>query len=196
MAVIEKDIIDLICKELFTVKFLHNAYEPLRKSSIAENIDIEPDQATKNLFNNHSLGYRLVNDTLICFIRTELLSPPGPDPKSPYIKFDGTVLIRFLVKASTDFFKKTNVVSTGARQVYQFGNQVNAAVGGFICMHTTGVNNDDLKDTGIVIPEKPCFGVIDIVSSGAVNASYEIFSGGTAQLLRSPAYSIQFISTI
>jgi len=195
MAVIERDIIDLLCKELFTVRFLHSAYGPSRKILIADDIGIEPDDATKKLFVNHYLGYRVIGDTLICFARVEsLLSPPSP--ASPYIKFTGTFRIRFLVKASSSFLGKTNVAATGAKQVYQFSNQANAATGGFICMHSTGVNNDDLKNTGTVNPDKPCFAVIDIASSGAVNTSYEIFSGGPAQQLTSPVYAIQFISTV
>jgi len=194
MAVIEHDIIDLLCKELFTVKFLHSAYGPSRKNFIGEDIAVEPDQATKDLFADHSLGYHFIGDTLICFIRTELLSPPAIP--SPYIKFDNPFLIRFLVKASAGFLGKTNVAAAGAKQVYQFSNQVNAATDGFICMHTTGVNNDDLKNADMVKPGKSCFAVIDILSSGAVNSSYEIFTGGVAQQLISPAYSIRFISTI
>ena len=195
MAVIEQDIIDLLCKELFTVKFLHNGYGPLRKNFIAEDIAIEPDEATSKLFVNHYLGYRFIGDTLICFARIEpLLSPPVP--ASPYIKFTGAFRIRFLLKASSSFLGKTIVAAVGAKQVYQFSNQANAATGGFICMHTTGVNNDDLKNADTINPGKPCFAVIDVSSSGAVNGSYEIFTGGPAQQLTSPAYSIQFISMI
>jgi len=196
MAVAERDIIQLLFKELFTVRFIHSAYGVLRKTFISENIFIEPDRATSTLFTNHSLDYRLINDTLVCYIRTEVLSPPVSGPRIPYIKFDSPVTIRFLVKASTDFLNRTNVIPAGAQQTYYFTNQANAATGGFICMHVAGVNNDDLKNTNTVNPDKPCFAVIDIVSAGSVNASYEIFSGGPAQQLRSPAYSIQFISTV
>ena len=193
---VQKDIISLIYKELFTVKFLHTAYGAARKSFIADDIHIEPDLATKKLFINHYLDYRFFNDTLICFIRTELLSPPTPNPKAPFIKFSSPVLIRFLVNASTGFLRKTNVVITGSQQVYQFNNQLNAGTGGFICMHATGVNNDDLKSAAVVKPDNPCFGVIDIFSTGAANSTYEIFTGGPIQVLQSPVYSIQFISTI
>jgi len=195
MAVMGHDIIHLIYKELFTVKFLHSAYGPLRNNLIADEIEIEPDQATRELFANHNVDYRFIGDTLICFIRIELLSPPSSNPP-PYVKFSDTVLIRFLMKASTGFLSKTNVVATGATEVYQFSNQANAGTGGFICMHTTGVNNDDLKSASAISADRPCFAVIDIISSGAVNSSYEVFTGGVAQFLRSPAFSIQFISTI
>ena len=196
MAVADRDIIQLLCKELFTVRFIHSAYGFSRKSFIAQNISIEPDRATRVLFTNHSVDYHFINDTLVCYIRTEVLSPPVSGPRTPFIKFDSPVLIRFLVKASTDFLNRTNVISAGAQQNYYFTNQANAATGGFICMHSAGVNNDDLKNTDIVNPDKPCFAIIDIASAGAVNTSYEIFSGGPAQQLTSPVYAIQFISTV
>ena len=196
MAVAERDIIQLLFKELFTVRFIHSAYGVLRKTFIAENIFIEPDPATRTLFTNHSVDYRLINDTLVCFIRTEVSSPPVSGPRTPFIKFDSPVVMRFLVKASNDFMNRTNVIRAGAQQTYYFTNQANAATGGFICMHSAGVNNDDLKNSDTVNLDKPCFAVIDIASSGAVNTSYEIFSGGPAQQLTSPVYAIQFISTV
>ena len=190
---VQKDIISPIYKELFTVKFLHAGYGVARKSLIAEDIHVGPDAATKELFTNHNLGYRFFNDTLVCFIRTELLSPPG---LVPFIKFTSPFVIRFLINVSSGFLSKTNVVVTGSQQVYQFNNQVNAGTGGFICMHIVGVNNDDLKSVAVVKPDNPCFGVIDISSTAAVNSTYEIFTGGPIQELKSPAYSIQLISKI
>ncbi len=196
MAVAQRDIIQLLFKELFTVRFIHSAYGILRKTFIDENIFIEPDRATRTLLTNHSMDYRFINDTLVCFIRTEVSSPPGSGPRTPFIKFDSPVVIRFLVNASNDFLSKTNVIRAGAQQTYYFTNQVNAATAGFICMHSTGVNNDDLKNADTVNPDEPCFAVIDIASSGAVNSTYEIFSGGPAQQLTSPVFAIQFASTI
>jgi hypothetical protein len=193
---VQKDIISPIYKELFTVKFLHAGYGAARKSLLAEDMHVEPDAATKEIFANHNLGYRFFNDTLICFIRTELLSPPSPSPKVPFIKFTSPIVIRFLINVSSGFLSKTNVVVTGSQQVYQFNNQVNAGTGGFICMHIAGVDNDDLKSAAVVKPDNPCFGVIDISSTGAVNSTYEIFTGGPIQELKSPAYSIQLISKI
>ena len=194
------DIVKTIYEELFTVKFLHNGYGDPRPKLIADSIKLKPDAETKNLFNNHNLGYRFFNDTLICFIRTnlrQLLSPPALEPVSPYIKFSGNVRIRFFLNASTDFLNRTLVEATGARQTYQFTNQVNAGTGGFICMHTSGVNNDDLKnvDTVEIDKNERCFGVVDVHSSGAVDSTYELFSGSD-QSLQSPQYSIRFISKI
>ena len=199
MAVVQKDIIRTTYKELFTLKFLHSGYGFSQKNSIADSIYLEPDEATRNLFINHSIGYRFFTDTLICFIRTvktELLSPPGIATHVPYIKFSGNVLIRFLMNASTGFLDKTEVAATGAKQVYGFTNQVNTGTGGFISSHTdiTGVNDDDLKNIAVVKPDKTCFAVIDIFNIGAVNSNYDLFNENVTQQLKSPAYAIPFKS--
>ena len=193
-----KDIIKTTYKELFTVKFLHSGYGLTRQNLIADSISVEPDEATSELFADHSIGHRFFNDTLICFIRTEPLAPPAPNPKAPYIKFSGNVQIRFLVNVSPDFLNKTNVVATGAKQIYQFNNQSNAGTGGFISVHTDtiGVNNDDLKDVVVVKPGRNCFAVIDIFNNGAINNSYDLFTSSVTQQLKSPAFVIPFKSKI
>ena len=204
MTVVQKDIIRTTYKELFTVKFLHSGYGFSHNNPIADNIQIEPDEATSSLFVNHSMGYRFFTDTLICFIRTiktqlsPPLSPPANETNVPYIKFSGNVLIRFLINASTVFLNRTEVAATGAKQAYQFTNQTNVGTGGFISMHTDiiGVNNDDLKNVFTVKPDKTCFGVIDIFNTGAVNSNYALFNENVTQQLKSPAYKIPFKSKI
>ncbi|MDQ6763555.1 MAG: hypothetical protein M3015_13125 [Bacteroidota bacterium] len=197
MAVIEEDIIRTIYEELFTVKFLHSGYGFPHPGLIANSITIEPNEATKKLFVNYNLGYRFFNDTLMCFIRASLVSPPDPEPKVPFLKFAGEVKFRFLINASTDFLNKTDVAAAGSKQVYQFTNQVNAGTGGFISMHATGVDLiDDLKNVGVVKAEKICFGVIDIFNTDAINSSYDLFDNNTDQKLKSPAYKILFKSKI
>ncbi len=197
MAVIEKDIIRTIYKELFTIKFLHSGYGFPRPTFIASSINIEPDEATQNLFVNYNMGYRFSNDMLICFIRTNLFSPPNAEPKIPYIKFPGEVKFRFLIDASSDFLNKTDVAAAGAKQAYQFTNQINVGTGGFISMHTTGVDLiDDLKSVDIVKADRACFGVIDIYNRNAINSSYDIFIDNTDQKLTSPAYTLLFKSKI
>lgn len=193
-----KDIIKTTYKELFTVKFQHSGYGLSRQNFIADSIRVEPDEATAELFADHSIGYRLFNDMLICFIRTQPLAPPAADPKAPYIKFSGNALMRFLVNVSSDFLDKTNVAAAGAKQVYQFTNQLNAGTGGFISVHTDtiGVNDDDLKNVTLVKPGSACFAVIDIFNSGAINNSYELFTSSVTQQLRSPAFTIPFKSKI
>ena len=189
MALVE-DITNVIYKEIFTVKIFHDGYGSPRPVFIADNITLEPDENTKFFFKSYDMSYRFFNDTIICFVRSEDVVPGVP-----YIKFSGDVRIRFLINASTDFLNKTVVDAVGAKQMYQFTNQVNVGTGGFICMHTAGANVDDLKNANVVNADKACFGVIDVHSTGAVNSSYDLFSGA-GQNLQNPSYSIRFISKI
>jgi hypothetical protein len=196
MAVIKRDSISTIYKELFTIKFLHNGYGFSQHNTIDTNIKIEPDDATKYLFKRHSIDFRFSNDQLICFIRAKLQSTAIVEPKLPFIKFSGNVRIRFLLNASIDFFSKSDVLITGAKQVYYFTNKVNAASGGFICLKTTGVGIDDLKSAEILNLNENYFSVIDIFNKDAVNSSYDLYDGNIAQKLKSPEYSIRFKSKI
>ena len=167
MAVLERDITDVKVGKLFTVRFLHSGYGFSRRKLLEDSLTLEPDNATGNLFTNHQIGYHFFNDTLICFIRTDLtqlLSPPVLSPETPFIKFTGNVSIRFLINASADFLNKTVVEAAGAAQVYQFTNQLNAGTGGFICMNTAGVNNSDLKNSNVINADQTCFAVVDVHS--------------------------------
>lgn len=184
------DIIKIIYKELFTVKVLHTGYGTPRPDSVSDNINVKPDGNTKIIFSNYSIDYSFFNDTLVVFMRCA-----DQSPAVPYSKFGENFRIRFLLNVSGDFLNKTVADPVGAAQVYQFSNQTNVGLGGFISMHTEGVNSDDLKTVASVNPGENCFGVIDIYSSGAVNNSYELFSGADENL-NSPGYSIRFISKI
>lgn len=184
------DIIKTIYKELYNVKFLHAGYGTPRPSSISDNINLQPDTDTVITFNNYNIGYSLFNDTLVVFIRCADQSPPVP-----YVKFAEPARLRFLLNVSNDFLNKTVVDPVGAAQVYQFSNQTNVGSGGFISMHVTGVNADDLKTVALVNPDESCFGVIDVFTSGAINSAYELFSDANETLI-DPAYSIRFISKI
>ena len=198
MAVLERDITDVKVGKLFTVRFLHSGYGFSRRKLLEDSLTLEPDNATGNLFTNHQIGYHFFNDTLICFIRTDLtqlLSPPVLSPETPFIKFTGNVSIRFLINASADFLNKTVVEAAGATQVYQFTNQLNAGAGGFICMNTAGVNNSDLKNSNVINADQTCFAVVDVHSNGAVNNTYDLFAD-INQTLKSPNYFVQFISKI
>lgn len=184
------DIVKIIYKELFTVKFLHTGYGAPRPNSISDSIQLQPDTATKSIFNNHSIGYSFFNDTLVVFIRCT-----GQTPLVPYVKFAENFKIRFLFIVSDDFLKKTVVDAVGVTQFYQFSNQINIGSGGFISMHLEGVNKDDLKSAALVEVSENCLGVIDIYSNGAKDHTYEIFSGPNENL-NNPGYSIRFISKI
>lgn len=196
MTVVEKDKINTSYRQLFTVRLLHSGYGAALKTSIKEVVKVEPDDATRKLMLNYNMGYRFVNDTLICFIRTSLFAQPAPLPVVPFVKFSGVKKFRFLVFASPDFLASTDVEPAGAATVYQFTNQANAGTAGVISVHTAGVNADDLKDVTTVKPAKNCFAVIDIISQGASGAAYELFDGVVNQQLKSPAYAIPFKSKI
>ncbi|CAL1517144.1 hypothetical protein [Chitinophaga sp. MM2321] len=188
------EVISTIYKQLFTVKMLHPGYDPARQRFISSAIQLEPDQQTKELFTSYSMGYRFFSDTLICFVRSKLFAPPAAEPKVPYTRVSGDLLIRFLMQVSTDFLDRTVVVAAGAKRVYRFSNKVNIGTGGCISMHADGVNDDDLKNTAVVAADKTCFGVIDVFAAGAVNSAYELF--GTDQQIQSPQYNVVFKSTI
>jgi hypothetical protein len=189
------DTVNILYKELFTVKFFHSGYGLPHNNFIAESISVSPDEKTRKIFSDHSIGYQFLNDTLVCFIRTRFVSPPSFEPKVPFIKFSANKVLRFCVTVSDEFLNVTNVEAAGAQQMYQFSNKVNVATDHFICMHTEGVNNDDLKNSDMEA-DKTCFGVIDITNAGAVNSSYEIFDTLNNQQLKSPAYNIRFKSKI
>jgi len=190
------DSVRITYKELFTVKFIHTGYGILRHNSISDSMGLEPDEESKKLFQNYNIAYKFFNDTLACFIRTKSLSLSPPGPQAPYVKFTGGERIRFLINVTTDFFSFTDVTTAGAKQVYLFNNRTNAGTGGFICMHAAGVNADDLKNANVVKPDRNCFGVIEIFNTNAVNSNYELFDAITTQELKSPAFSITFISKI
>ena len=184
------DIIRTVYEELFTVTFIHGGYGSPRPDFIGDNISLEPDEDTKFLFKNYDISYRFFTDTLICFMRCN-----DALPRVPFIPFSGPVRMRFFINTSAGFISKSVVEPAGALQVYQFTNQANIGTGGFISMHETGADNDDLKNASAVNAEKNCFGVIDVHNTGAVNSTYDLFSGANQTLL-SPDYSIRFISRI
>lgn len=196
---LEQDIIQTLYKELFMVRLRHSSYEisfntgsppPVISSSVFNEMTIVPDSATEDLFTACSMDYRCMNSSLICFLRTERLTPPATNPQIPFIPLDGNITIRFLVYVSADFLKRSKVAAAGSKQVYQFSNQSNAGTSGFLMQQTTGVSNADLKAVTVVRPERTCFAVIDVSNFGAVNSSYDLF--GANQRLLSPEFSIVF----
>ena len=122
------DIIKLLYQELFSVRFLHTGYGTPVSNILANSIWVSPDENTKKLFAGFDMGYRILGDTLICFIRSLLFAPPATDLKVPFIRFTGDVRIRFLMFASLDFMNRTEVVATGKNQVYLFTNRVNNVI--------------------------------------------------------------------
>lgn len=184
------DIIKITNRALFTVRFLHDGYGFPRPEVISDNFRLAPDADTKNIFLNYSIGHRFFNDMLVVFMRSS-----NQVTTTPLLKLTEEVRLRFFMNVSSDFLNKTQVDAVGTTQIYQFSNKVNIGTGGFLSMHTEGVNNDDLKSVEVAEPGETCFGVIDVYNTGAINNTYDLFSGAEATF-NSPGYSIRFISKI
>lgn len=124
------DTIRTIYSELFTVEVLHPAFESEVGSSIFEAINIVPDEETAKLFRRLDMNYRLMNDRLVCFIRSDFLSPPAKEPKRPYQTIDEDINLRFLVTATPGFLNATYATAAGSKVVYHFTNAISHINGG------------------------------------------------------------------
>jgi hypothetical protein len=177
-------------QELFTVRLDHVAYETsfevsattLIISSILQDLAIEPDSATRELFKTHSIGFTSGNNMIICYLRKE--------SQSPFINLPPLGTIRLLIKNKSDFIKKTDVIAAGSGEIYQFTNEnkTGNASNRFITVNETGVSNDDLLPASVVEAEVPCWGVIDIYTDITDNF-YRLLNGNQ---LESPAFTILF----
>lgn len=191
------DTIKTAYKELFTVTLLHPAFETIytykepvtntdktiTSSSIFNALSVEPDNATKKLFANHSMSFQNSNNLISCFIRAQL--------QQPHIKLPGNTRIRLLLKQKSDFLYRTNIRTAGSRQVYSFTNSNTTMDGGIqhITKNATGVTDADLEDISTVEAEENCLGVIDMLNS-VTDVNYRLLNGDT---LESPAFVIRFI---
>lgn len=119
------DVISTIYKELFQIKLIHKAFTSVSGNQIFEQLNALPDEATQQLFDRLSIGYKCVNDTIICFIQSQLVAPPAKEPKKPFVNITGNVRFRFLLSASNGFFNKTYIAKTGSKVVYYFTNKIN-----------------------------------------------------------------------
>lgn len=119
------DIISTIYKELFQIKLVHKAFNNANGTQLFQQVTAVPDNETQQLFSRLSIGYKCVNDTIICFIQSQLVAPPAKEPKTPFVNIAGDVKFRFLLTASSGFFNKTYVATTGSKVVYYFTNKIN-----------------------------------------------------------------------
>ncbi len=147
------DVISIIYKELFSVKFIHKAYSPAAGREIFNHLKVIPDENTRSLFSRFGIGYRLVNDTIVCFIRSRLAAPPAREPKQPYVTLDATFQIRLLLFASTVFLSRTFVTATGSKKVYHFTNEINHVQSSSSYINKAVENHDAGKsyDAGTII---------------------------------------------
>ncbi|POY37296.1 hypothetical protein C3K47_05900 [Solitalea longa] len=184
-----------IYKELFILNISHSGYSANGTVQLADELQIIPDSQTRIHFNNYTMSSRFINNQLICFMRCNLFAPPATDPKIPFLPFDDETRLRFYITGNTSFLRKTDIAVTGAKQLYYFSNRFNAASGMFISNTAGDINNSDLRSVSLLAPEQACLAIVDVFSSGAVNANYELFTGAAHQL-KSPEYKIQFKSKI
>ncbi len=119
------DVIRTIYKELFNIRLVHKAFASANGSEIFNQLTVTPDEETKVLFDRLEIGYRCVDDSIVCFVRSELVSPPAKEPKTSFVTFDADVKVRFLLSASPSFLSKTYAVATGSSEVYYFTNTIN-----------------------------------------------------------------------
>ena len=140
------DTIGTIYEELFRINITHPGYVPARSITIADEVSLLPDQATRALFRDHDMGYKFRGNIFLCYMRCDLFAPPARDPKIPYVPMPDSIRFRFLLTAGNAFINKTDIIQAGATQVYHFSNRVNAASSLFISHDPSDVNNNDLAN--------------------------------------------------
>ncbi len=118
------DSIRLTYNELFTIKMIHSGYATSIGIDIFNKMKIMPDKETQKLFDRYSISYRCSNDSLVCFIRAEYVSPPAREPKKPFVLFNSDFRIRFLISAQTEFVSNTYITSAGKEATYHFTNKI------------------------------------------------------------------------
>ena len=184
-----------VYQELFTINLSHRGFDSPNESSISDHIKIRPDKNTVKLMKDHRVGYCFDDDNFVCYIQAKLLAPPAPVPKSAYIIPAPAVFFRFFLEASRYFMDATEIEPPATGSGYYFSNKTNAGTGMFISHDAADVNSNDLSSIADVDVSENYVGVIDIFCSGAMNNSYELFTGGSGQL-RSPEYRLSFKSTL
>jgi hypothetical protein len=189
------DTFDDLFQELFTINLSHRGFDSLNESMICDHVKIKPDKNTKKIMKDHRINYHFDDDNFVCYMQAKLLAPPALTPKGAYIIPASIVFLRFLLDVSKYFMDATEIEPTATGRAYYFSNRTNAGTGMFISHDAADVNSHDLSNIpGIDVKEK-YIGVIDIFCSGAMNNSYELFTGASGQL-KSPQYRLSFRSTL
>lgn len=119
------DSIKTIYTELFNVKLEHKAYSSAKGNSIFNEVRATPDDNTRALFTRYDMDYRCIDNRIVCFMRSEPLSPPAKEPKKTYVLLVEAFRVRFLLKVTRSFIEKTQVASAGVKTVYYFTNKIN-----------------------------------------------------------------------
>ncbi len=166
------DTIKTSFSNLFTIRLGHAGYESsfssVVSSSILKDLSTTPDEKTKKLFKDFTLGYVLDNNILICYIRNITTKAFLPLPDS--------TIIRFLVRTQARFINKTIIQSAGSNQVYQFTNlgRTGGGTDKYLTKTSGGVTDNDLQDADVIAASENCFAVIDIYTKDVGN-DYRLF---------------------
>lgn len=149
------DIINTLYGELFSVRLLHAGYLSPASNVISTDIRLYPDKATKKLFNDYQITYRLFGNILVCLVRSRLFAAPATNLKVPFVRFLDNVRIRFLMQISPSFLNRTEVVATGKNQVYLFSNRVNHVIEGepFISRPIATYDSSNGYNAGAIVQE-------------------------------------------
>lgn len=121
----KEEIINTLYKELFNIKLVHPAYATPNGSEIFNQVKVEPDKDTKILFKRLDIDYRCVNDTIICFVRSKLATPPARYPQVSFVTPEADFKIRFLLSVTGNFLGNTYTAAAGSKLVYHFTNTIN-----------------------------------------------------------------------
>src|SRR5687767_13749239 len=154
-------------RSLFSIRLDHGGYErtltSIVSSFIFNDLIIEPDEPTRELFVDYGFGFICSNNTAICYVRST--------GSKPFLPLPDTTRIRFLVRARSAFLRKTVIEPAGSLQVYQFTNLARTGGGAdkYLTKNLGGVSADDLFAVSVVEPSTPCLAVIDIFTKDVGN---------------------------
>ncbi len=147
------DVVRTSYKELFNIRLVHPAFATGYGSNIFSYLTVAPDKSTRVLFARFEMDYRCVNDSIICFARSEMMMPPAKEPKKLFAPFTGDFFIRFLITATSGFLSKTYVAAAGSKMVYRFTNLINNVQGTdkFISRLLDDYNAANSYDAGTIV---------------------------------------------
>jgi hypothetical protein len=184
-----------LADELFTITFDHSAFDNLAESTFSDMVRLKPDAKTASFLNDYGAGYTFSGNSFVCFIHSRMLAAPAPLPRGAVVVPGPNTRFRFFLMAGGSFTNVTVIEPVAAGRFYYFSNRTNAGTGMFISRNAAEVNNSDLHNVPDVDGRESPLAVIDIFSSGAMNAGYELFTGASGELRR-PTYRVLFRSRV
>lgn len=163
-------------EKLFSIRFVHGTF-PFSAAIggiLTQNILIEPDPITGNLFKKHDIHFRLRNDILLCFIRVRT------NMDAPLFRLPNVLSMRFLINLTHSLKSETEQAAAhGKENMYRFRINVRAAANSMSLSGATLGPVQARDPARIFNPGNPGswiittpnltghFGVIDIVTEGS-----------------------------